>query len=104
LLTGDINLKELRNDANDFVEFVECEKEIGVFLIPHHGSQHNTSVDVVKRVAGESFALVCSYGRTNQFHHPNAYLLNKLAEQLYAPVWHVSSEEDLSYYISKFPE
>ena len=83
-----------------------CERAIDVFLLPHHGSGKNTSIDQLKKMLGPKYypLFVCSYGRGNWFRHPDAYLLDKIMTQLHRRVIHVTKGEDFQYKVFVRPK
>lgn len=90
LLTGDINLNTLRNQGNDFEKFIaNTPNKIGFFQIPHHGSKYNTNISLIQTLLPPNIEMFCSYGISNRYHHPNAYMLNKLMMNTYSNIHHI---------------
>ena len=101
LLNGDINLNKLKNRGNDYKRFIaEKEECIGVFLLPHHGSGKNISINMIKSVLNNRSIIACSYGRGNHYNHPDAYTLDRLSLQMETYIHHVVSGQGFDYFIS----
>lgn len=98
LLTGDINLNTLRNQGNDFENFIiQTPNKIGFFQIPHHGSLHNTNIPLIQKLIPPDIEFFCSYGIANRYHHPNAYMLNKLMGATYSNIHHIVQHNSVEY-------
>lgn len=99
LLTGDINMNCLSDNKNRFKEFLKSAPvKIGYFQLPHHGSRNNSSVDAITSLSLQNTNMICSYGRKNQFKHPDPYLLYKL-NKFCNHIFHVNNDESFVYQI-----
>lgn len=104
LLTGDINLKRLSENKNKFKSFINSiPVEIGFFQLPHHGSGNNSSVETITSLSLQNTNMICSYGRGNQFKHPDPFLLYKL-KNCCNHIFHVNNDESFTYQIENKKE
>lgn len=101
LLTGDINTKKLREKGAFFLDFVNLfPHDIGFLQIPHHGSGHNLSLGIISQlIERQCVAFICSYGRGNQFRHPDPYMLDQLVDQVSGQIIHVNQSKSFRYTI-----
>lgn len=99
LLTGDINLNHLSENKEKFKHFIKSiPVKIGYFQLPHHGSGNNSSVETITSLLLQNANMICSYGRRNQFKHPDPFLLYKL-NNCCNHIFHVNNDESFSYNI-----
>lgn len=101
LLVGDINLNKLREKGNNLKDFIDNTlTKVGFFQIPHHGSEYNTSISLMQKVFPHPLEMVCYYGRKNRFHHPDAYMLDRLMQDNCSNIHHVTEEKGFTYRFS----
>lgn len=101
MLVGDINLNILREKGNKLKDFVDnTPAKVSFFQIPHHGSEHNTSINLMQKIFPHPMEMVCCYGRRNRFHHPDAYMLDRLMQDNCSNIHHVTEERDFTYHFS----
>lgn len=101
LLVGDINLNKLREKGNSLKDFIDnTPTKVGFFQIPHHGSEHNTSINLMQKVFPHPMEMVCCYGRRNRFHHPDAYMLDRLMQDNCGNIHHVTEGRDFTYHFN----
>lgn len=78
LLTGDVSLAE----DTSLMDFVAHYKEelnlVGVFSVPHHGSQFSWNEQIINCFSEAIF--ICSYGLTNGYYHPSFKVIAALGE------------------------
>ncbi len=99
LLTGDINLNRLSENKKKFKQFIDSiPAKIGFFQLPHHGSENNSSVETITTLSLQNTNMICSYGRRNQFKHPDPFLLYKL-NNCCNHIFHANNNESFVYQI-----
>lgn len=104
LLTGDINLNRLSENKKKFKQFIDSiHAKIGFFQLPHHGSGNNSSVETITSLSLQNTNMICSYGRKNQFKHPDPFLLYKL-NTCCNHIFHVNNDESFAYQIENKKE
>ncbi len=104
LLTGDINLNRLSENKKKFKQFIDSiPAKIGYFQLPHHGSGNNSSVDTITSLSLQNTNMICSYGRRNQFKHPDPFLLYKLNNCCNHSnhIFHANNDESFVYQINE---
>lgn len=100
LLTGDINLNHLTSKGDKLEDFLyDCPKHIGFFQIPHHGSYKNMSLNIINKLLPNYMEKICSYGKHNQFRHPDAYMLDELMQNSYGKIYHVTQNNEFLYFV-----
>ena len=78
LLTGDISLAG-DSCMKDFVAHYQEELNlVGVFSVPHHGSQFSWNEQIINWFSEAIF--ICSYGLTNGYYHPSFQVIAALGE------------------------
>lgn len=98
LLTGDINLNLLSNNGNKLEDFLlETPYDVGFFQIPHHGSYKNMSLSILNKIFPTYMEKICSYGKHNQFRHPDAYTLDKIIQNSTGRIYHVVQNQGFRY-------
>lgn len=101
LLTGDVNLNYLMEKGENLERFLcNCTNKIGFFMIPHHGSYKNMSINLLKKLFPHQVRKICSYGKHNQFGHPDAYMLDSIFECSCGQIYHVVQNNDFKYDIT----
>lgn len=100
LLTGDISLNCLDSMQLEFENFIfSVPNEIGFFQIPHHGSEYNMNIELMRKIMPNRLEISCSYGRRNRYRHPDPYMLDKLMMEKCWNIHHVVQENDFEYKI-----
>lgn len=101
LLTGDVNLNYLMEKGKNLERFLfNCTNKIGFFMIPHHGSYKNMSINLLKKLFPYQVRKICSYGKHNKFGHPDAYMLDNIFECSSGQIYHVVQNNDFGYNIT----
>jgi hypothetical protein len=101
LMTGDIDLCDMKNNGNDFTNFISNHNtSIIVMQLPHHGSKNNVSVNLLKLFLTNDIFFVCTYGRGNQYRHPDAYMLDEIMVEFSSKIKHVVSKDSFCYFIT----
>lgn len=76
LYTGDINLKKDENIVKEIKSRLCLQwKSIGTIQIPHHGSIHNFSEEIISKVIK---CAIISFGTTNTFGHPSDKIMGDI--------------------------
>lgn len=98
LLTGDINLNYLTKKGKKLECFLfDVSNDIGFFMIPHHGSYKNMSINILNKLFQNPVRKICSYGKHNHFGHPDAYMLDSIFECSCGQIYHVVQNHDFRY-------
>lgn len=101
LLTGDVNLNYLMDKGKNLEHFLcDCTNKVGFFMLPHHGSYKNMSINLLKKLFPHPVCKICSYGKHNQFGHPDAYMLDSIFECSGGRIYHVVQNNDFGYNIT----
>lgn len=88
---GDANLKNQKS-WNQFEQFFQKELndgQIGMWQIPHHGSQHNYNANISKGCCPRLNIILAS--TTNRYKHPHSTTLKQIMGNNAIPLW-VSEE------------
>ena len=76
LYTGDINLKKDENIVKEIKSRLRLQwKSIGTIQIPHHGSIHNFSEEIISKAIK---CAIISFGTTNTFGHPSDKIMGDI--------------------------
>lgn len=76
LYMGDINLKEDKNIVKEIKSRLHLLwKSIGTIQIPHHGSVHNFSEEIISE---DIECAIISFGTTNTFGHPSDKIMGDI--------------------------
>ena len=93
LSTGDANLRKAETRDAWLARYARYLPNVGVFQLPHHGSNHNLH-EIVLDTLGNVGYLACAAKGSK--HHPSAHVVAELAARRYG-MWQVSESVDSSF-------
>jgi len=93
LCTGDANLKARATRTPWLARYERLLEKVDVFVLPHHGSNHNLHDDVLLHLRGAVMLACAASGRS---HHPHGELLKRL-RRFGNGVWQVSEDMGSRY-------
>ena len=80
---GDINLNRDSIVADIKVKLGHRLNFVGTLQVPHHGSEHNFSADIL---LPNMFYAVFSYGKNNSYKHPSVEVLRQVVAKYIFPL------------------
>jgi hypothetical protein len=90
LCTGDANLKLQRTRGSWLTRFGPLLEQVGVFVLPHHGSALNLSDEILDGLR-DAAHIVCAGASRERHPHPD--VLGRFSE-LGLGLWQVSEQEE----------
>jgi hypothetical protein len=96
ICTGDANLRSAKTRDAWLRRYSAYFQDLGVFVLPHHGSHYNLSKEVLQRLGRVTY-LACA--KSASVHHPSAQCIGYLQQKGFG-LWQVSEDPSSTFEVS----